>query len=96
MIKKTKSRTKTSFYRRLYIAFLIEKGINTIPKIMEHIAIPRRTAQDTILALNEIEIECQFDGANKNGQYKIISWGAIDPIWISKNIEKIKEYLQYQ
>lgn len=35
------SKTKSSFYRRLLIASLIERGFNTIPKIMSEIAYSR-------------------------------------------------------
>lgn len=89
------SKTKTSFYRRLYVAYLIERGINTVPAIMEATGMPRRTAQDTILALEEIDIGCNFVGANKDGNYRITTWGAIDKKWIDANIQHIKEVLSY-
>ena len=47
------SKTKTSFYRRLYIAYLIDQGFNTVPAIMGVTGMPRRTAQDTITSLKE-------------------------------------------
>lgn len=89
------SKTKTSFYRRLYVACLIEHGINTVPAIMHATGMPRRTAQDTILALDEIDIECRFVGANKDGHYEIGSWGAISKKWIEANIQHIKDVLMY-
>ncbi|TOM77630.1 helix-turn-helix domain-containing protein, partial [Vibrio parahaemolyticus] len=70
----TVSKTKTSFYRRLLITHLIDSGINTLPKIQKEINIPRRTAQDTINALGELDIECSYVGALKNGHYQIDSW----------------------
>ena len=44
------SKTRTSFYRRLYVAWLISQGTDTVPAIMEATGMPRRTAQDTLSA----------------------------------------------
>ena len=90
------SKTKTSYYRRLYIAYLIDSGTNTVPAIREATGMPRRTAQDTILALSEIGIECEFVGATKAGMYKITSWSAIRKDWIKHNLQHIKDVLEYQ
>nr|WP_304948049.1 helix-turn-helix domain-containing protein [Vibrio campbellii] len=90
------SKTKTSFYRRLFVAYLIDCGINTIPKIQAEVTIPRRTLQDTICALGEIDISCQFIGAPKNGHYVIESWGAIDKSWIKENIDRLRLVLNYR
>ncbi len=89
------SKTKTSFYRRLLIAYLIDTGVNTLAKLQQEIDIPRRTAQDTINALSDLDIECVYQGAKKNGHYHINSWGALDKQWIAENIEKIKVTLNY-
>lgn len=89
------SKTKTSFYRRLYVAYLIDHGINTVPAIMSATGMPRRTAQDTISALDEIDINCKFSGANKDGKYEIVGWGAINKQWIQENIQHIKHVLMY-
>jgi len=89
------SRTKTSFYRRLLLAHLIHRGINTVPKIMSEIDIPRRTAQDSIASLKDLDITCAFKGALKDGQYIIESWGGISEDWVADNIEHIKLQLGY-
>ena len=91
----TPSKTKTSFYRRLYVAYLIDQGVNTVPALMEVTGMPRRTAQDTILALAEIDIDCEFLGANKDGSYVIKEWGAIRREWIHDHLQQIKRVLQY-
>lgn len=62
---------------------------------MEATGMPRRTAQDTISALEEIDIECEFVGANKDGKYQIVNWGAIDKKWIDLNLQQIKDVLAY-
>lgn len=90
------SKTKTSYYRRLYIAYLIDSGTNTVPAILEATGMPRRTAQDTILALSEIDIKCEFVGATKAGMYKIISWSAIRKDWIKNNLQHVKDVLAYR
>ena len=74
-IKVQISRTKTSFYRRLLLAHYINNGINSVPKIMMEIDIPRRTAQDSIASLKDLDIICSFKGALKDGEYIIESWG---------------------
>lgn len=91
----TPSKTRTSFYRRLYVAHLIDTGIGTVPAIMEASGMPRRTAQDTIAALAEIDIACEFVGANKDGHYVIRSWGAIRKEWLVDNLEHVKRVLSY-
>lgn len=85
------SKTKTSFYRRLYVAWLIEQGSNTVPKIIEATGMPRRTAQDTLAAIHELDIEME----NINGTYRIVSWGAVNRHWLADNIEQIKTVLAY-
>ena len=48
------SKTKTSFYRRLYVAWLIHsETASSVPAIMAATGMPRRTAQDTLEALAE-------------------------------------------
>jgi len=45
------SKTKSSFYRRLYVAYLIDSGLaSSVPALTEVTGMPRRTAQDTIAA----------------------------------------------
>ena len=92
----TISKTKSSFYRRLLVAFLIDEKINTVPSIMAHTQMPRRTAQDTISALIELDIICEFVGAKKDGGYEIQDWGAINKKWLRANIQSIKEALGYE
>nr|BFE93414.1 hypothetical protein GCM10020185_39500 [Pseudomonas brassicacearum subsp. brassicacearum] len=74
------SKTKTSFYRRLYVAYLIDSGVaSNVPALTEATGMPRRTAQDTIAALADLDIVCEFeqeDGArNHAGRYRIRDWG---------------------
>lgn len=88
------SKTKTSYYRRLYIAYLIDTGINTVPLLLETTLMPKRTLQGTILALAEIDIVCATSGGTKNRSYSIESWGAINKNYIKDNLQHIKRVLQ--
>ncbi|TWI58446.1 hypothetical protein IQ22_00150 [Pseudomonas duriflava] len=94
------SKTKTSFYRRLYVAWLVDSGTATsVPALMETTGMPRRTAQDTLAALSDLDIDCVFEQAegarNHSGQYVIRDWGAIDKHWIKSNLSTIKTLLGY-
>lgn len=56
------SKTKSSFYRRLYVAYLIDSGqASNVPALTEMTGMPRRTAQDTIAALADLDIVCEFE-----------------------------------
>ena len=94
------SKTKSSFYRRLYVAYLIDsQSASSVPALTEATGMPRRTAQDTIAALADLDIVCEFEqeeGArNHAGHYRIREWGAIDRGWIEANLSQIKRVLGY-
>ncbi|MBB3169695.1 helix-turn-helix domain-containing protein [Simiduia aestuariiviva] len=89
------SKTQSSFYRRLYVAYLIHQGVHTVPALQAHTGMPRRTAQDTIAALHELDIHCEFEGANKIGHYRIFDWGPINLQWVEHNAHRIASALGY-
>ena len=94
------SKTKTSFYRRLYVAWLIDsRTASSVPALMEATGMPRRTAQDTIAALADLDIVCEFEqqeGArNHAGHYRIRDCGAIDKQWITQHLRSIRQVLGY-
>ncbi|MGE8389654.1 MAG: winged helix-turn-helix domain-containing protein [Pseudomonas sp.] len=94
------SKTKSSFYRRLYVAWLIDSQTATsVPALMEATGMPRRTAQDTIAALADLDIVCEFEqqeGArNHAGHYRIHDWGVIDKQWIIRHLRQIRDVLGY-
>lgn len=95
----TLSKTQSSFYRRLYLAHLIECGISSVPAIVNATGMPRRTAQDTLKALEELDIRCEFrptPGERHNsGGYEIVDWGPIDPAWVRGNAERLRTALSY-
>lgn len=94
------SKTKTSFYRRLYVAWLIDSGTaSNVPALMAATGMPRRTAQDTLEALSELDIHYEFvqqEGERNNtGHYVIRDWGPIAPRWITANLAQLKTVLGY-
>ncbi|MGK9064663.1 winged helix-turn-helix domain-containing protein [Stutzerimonas chloritidismutans] len=96
----TVSKTKSSFYRRLYVAWLIDSGTaRSVPELTEATGMPRRTAQDTLAALADLDIDCRFAqeaGERHNaGHYRILDWGAVDPRWVERNLPMIKDTLGY-
>jgi len=94
------SKTRTSFYRRLYIAHLIDAGIaESVPAIVEVSGMPRRTAQDTLSALAELDVVCEFEQTagerHRSGRYVIRDWGPISPVWVARHIAEIAGALGY-
>ena len=94
------SKTTTRFSRRLYVAGLIDRGAATsVPALTEATGMPRRTAQDTLAALADLDIECVFEQQegerNNAGRYAIRDWGAIDKAWIERHLPMIKAVLEY-
>jgi hypothetical protein len=94
------SKTRTSFYRRLYVAYLIDSGLaSSIAALTEVTGMPRRTAQDTLAALAELDIVCEFEQTqgerNHVGRYRIRDWGAIDRGWVERHVDRLKAVLQY-
>ncbi len=94
------SKTKSSFYRRLYVAWLIDSGLATsVPALTEATGMPRRTAQDTLAALADLDIVCEFeqqDGErNHIGRYVVRDWGPVDKEWVGRHLGGIKRVLGY-
>ena len=87
----------TTFARRLLISHLvttIERP--SVPALMQETGWPRRTIQDVIKAIPGMGVKIYFkqDGRrNNDGYYVIDHWGAIDPQWLSCNIEHVKRAL---
>ncbi|WP_280561412.1 MULTISPECIES: winged helix-turn-helix domain-containing protein [unclassified Chromohalobacter] len=93
------SKTQSSFYRRLYVAHLIDHGTASVPALIDATGMPRRTAQDTVNALVELDVHCEFEqqaGARHHiGRYVIRDWGPIDPTWVAAHAERLREALGY-
>lgn len=88
------NRTQFSLFRRLLIAYLISKGINTVPKIERITGMHYRTIQDTIKSLQQIFIIAEFEGPTITGNYVIKDWGPIKKAWIKSNLPLICDSLE--
>lgn len=93
------SKTQSSFYRRLYVAHLVAGGTASVPAITAATGMPRRTAQDTLAALVELDVVCEFqhdEGERHNiGRYVIRDWGPIDPRWVAAHADRLRRALDY-
>jgi hypothetical protein len=94
------SKTRSSFYRRLYVAWLIDSGsASSVPALMAATGMPRRTAQDTLVALGELDIDCVFEQEagerNNAGHYAIRDWGAVNREWVAAHLPQIRAVLGY-
>ena len=77
------------------MAFLIDSGINTVQGLLDTTEMPKRTLQDTLKALSDLDIVVESRGGTKNASYKVSSWGAVDKQWIANNLQHVKDVLQY-
>lgn len=50
---------------------------------------PQRTIQAAIKALPDYDITCEYIGADKNGNYIITEWSAINKKWVNDNLQHI-------
>lgn len=89
------SKTKTSFYRRLYVAYLIDSGVNSVQQLLDATGMPRRTLQDTLAALHELDISLESHGGTKALTYSIVDWGAIRKDWVESHLQHVKGVLGY-
>jgi hypothetical protein len=87
------SKQKLAFYRKLYLAYLIDNGEYNVPMLEKITGMPRRTIQDCIKVLEDISIEVSFQTQegkrNNDGIYRISSWGPIDRHWVASQMPHI-------
>ncbi|ABZ77968.1 conserved hypothetical protein [Shewanella halifaxensis HAW-EB4] len=92
----TASKQQNAFFRKLYIAYLIDSERHNLLSLHKLTEMPRRTLQDAIAALGDLTIECEFvqEGERHNaGFYQINHWGAIDRNWVEANLNEIVSQL---
>jgi len=82
------NKSQTAFYRKILIAVLIDSGIARVPLLVDATGMGRRTVQEVINNMSDINITCLRTGSTKSGYYYISDWGVLD-----KN--KIKNQLQH-
>lgn len=87
---------KLAFYRKLYLALLIDQGQHNVPSLERATGMPRRTIQDCLIALDDVGIEIKFlktGKRNNDGVYQLHDWGPIDSNWIQQEFKHIAEAL---
>jgi hypothetical protein len=91
-------RSQRAFFRKIYLAWLIDNGRHNLRTLQEKTDMPRRTLQDCLKDLEDIGIRCSFeqsDGERNNcGFYKVQDWGPIRRSWVRSNLPLLKEELE--
>lgn len=91
-------RSQRAFFRKIYLAWLIDNGRHNLRTLQEKTGMPRRTLQDSLKDLEDIGISCIFeqsDGERNNcGLYRVKDWGPIRRSWVRSNLSLLKEELQ--
>ena len=93
----TISKSKKAYYRKLYLAYLIESGRHNLITLEEETGMPRRTIETAMAGFSDIGIIREFvqDGPkNKQGYYRITEWSDHRKSWIKDNIKGILQVLQ--
>lgn len=93
----TYSKAQLAFYRKIYIAFLMEQEAQNIPSLELQTGMPRRTLQDCIKGFADLSIECEFIARagtrNNDGYYRVNNWGPINPQWVGAQRALIEKAL---
>jgi hypothetical protein len=90
------SKQKKAYYRKLYLAHLIDTGRHDQVSLEAATAWPRRTLQDAIKAMADIGLVCEFcqqGSKNRHGFYTIKDWGDHSPDWIVAHLAEIRAML---
>ncbi len=89
MSSESHSKLQLSFYRKLYLAFLISQQPHNLLSLQKLSGMPRRTIQDSLKNIQDIGIEIQFiqdeGGRNNAGHYQLDNWGPIQPEWVEQH-----------
>lgn len=91
------NKSKIAYYRKLYLAFLINLERHNLVSLEEKTGMPKRTIQTAMSGLSDIGIEHEFvqDGPkNRQGYYKITEWADHNPKWIKSNLQYVIDVLQ--
>jgi hypothetical protein len=89
---------KTAYYRKLYLAYLIDTEKHNLVSLVEKTGMPKRTIQASMKAFEDVGISFEFvqkEGAlNKQGHYAITGLGDHNKDWIKDNMRNIIDVLQ--
>jgi len=91
------SKSAKAFQRKLLISWCIQQHPTNLNGLQKLTGMPRRTLQDSIKDLDDIGIVCQFQqdesARNNQGEYRIESWGPINPNWVNSQISELSASL---
>lgn len=97
MSENKSSKSKVAYFRKLYLAHLIDSGQHNLLSLVELSGMPRRTIQTAMEGFSDIGIDHEFIQAgerNRHGYYQINDWGPADRSWIVKNLQYVIDVLQ--
>lgn len=86
------TKSQKAFFRKLYLAHLMNEDRHNLLSLQALTQMPRRTLQDTIAALSDIGIEVEFVQTKERhnaGYYRVSSWGPISSAWVGHHLEHI-------
>lgn len=91
------TKAQKAFFRKIYLAYLIDSEQHSARSLMTLTGMPRRTIQDTLADLSDIGIEAQFvqreGGRHNDGYYQLDDWGPIRRSWIERQLSQIEQSL---
>lgn len=93
------SKASKAYYRKLWIALLIDSERHSLLSLEEATGMHRRTLQTAMAGFSDIGIECEFvqDGPkHKHGYYCITDWGDHRRDWIETRRDDIEALLRDQ
>ena len=86
------NKTKLAFFRRMYVAYLIDTVQNNqVPDLMIITGFSRRTLQAVIDGLSDYCIACEY--VKTENRYVIKDWASVQRQWVLEHIEEIKQEL---
>lgn len=91
------SKAKIAYYRKLYLAYLIDSGRHNLVSLEELTGMHRRTLQTAMSGFEGIGILYEFiqDGSkNRHGYYRITDWSDHNKGWIKRNLQYVIDVLQ--
>ena len=91
----THNKSKIAFNRKLLIATLIDSNIGSVPLLVDATGMNRRTVQEVINSLSDIDITCLRSGSTKSGYYFISDWGLLDKRKVRNQLQHINGVLEY-
>ncbi|WP_425425646.1 helix-turn-helix domain-containing protein [Vibrio harveyi] len=87
------TRTRLAYHRRLYVAYLIDSGINTVPSICEESSLSRRNVEDIIQNMSDYDIILSREGSRRSGYYSVECWGFTDRDEVQRKIIQIQHLI---